>query len=47
MGEARRVAGELVKVHRDGVIRGADDSEAIFYARLLRIFDATYEDHRT
>ena len=29
MGEARRVAGELVKVHRDGVIRGADDSEAI------------------
>ena len=40
--EARRVASELVKLHRDGAIAGADDSEAIFYANLLHSFGATY-----
>ena len=39
--EARRVAGELVKLHRDGAIKGADDPEAAFYAQVIHTFGAT------
>ena len=39
-GEPRRIAGELVRLHRDGAIRSHKD--ASFYAHLLRDFDATY-----
>lgn len=38
--EARRIAGELLKLHRDGAIKGAAD--ASFFARLIRDFCATY-----
>ena len=38
--EARRIAGELVRLHRDGAIRSQKD--ASFYAHLLRDFGATY-----
>jgi hypothetical protein len=38
--EARRIAKELVKLHRDGAIKTAGD--ASFYANLIRDFDATY-----
>jgi hypothetical protein len=47
MREARRIAGELVKLYRDGALSGPDDPEAVFYAWLIRTFDATYEGHRT
>ena len=40
--EARRIAGELVKLHRDGAISGVDDPEAHFFASLLHAFGATY-----
>ena len=38
--EARRIADELLKLHRDGAIKGAAD--ASFFARLIRDFCATY-----
>jgi hypothetical protein len=38
--EARRIAGELVRLHRDGAIRSQKD--AGFYAQLLRDFGAAY-----
>jgi hypothetical protein len=41
-GEARRIAGELAKLHRDGAIAGASDPEARFYAAFLHSFEATY-----
>jgi hypothetical protein len=40
--EARRIAAELVKLHRDGAISGPDDSEARFWANLIHTFGATY-----
>ena len=42
--EARRIAGELDRLHRDGAIasKAAHDPDAVFYARLLRDFGATY-----
>jgi hypothetical protein len=39
--EAQRIAGELVKLHRDGAIKSEQDAE--FYASVLKVFDATYE----
>ena len=42
-GEARRIAGELVKLHRDGAFADANDPEARFYAVVLHTFVATYE----
>ena len=41
--EARRIAGELDRLHRDGAIasKNARDPDAVFYARLLRDFGAT------
>ena len=42
LAEARRIAGELVKLHKAGAIAGADDPEARFYACLLRGFEATF-----
>jgi len=36
--EARRVAGELVKLHENGIINGADDKDAVFYAVAIRMF---------
>ena len=38
--EARRIADELLKLHRDGAIKGPSD--ASFFARLIRDFGATY-----
>jgi hypothetical protein len=39
-GEARRIAAGLVRLHKDGAI--ASQADAMFYARLLRDFGATY-----
>jgi hypothetical protein len=39
--EARRIAGELLKLYNAGVISGPDDAEAVFCACLLRDFGAT------
>lgn len=33
--EAQRISGELVKLHQQGIIKGADDPEAAFLARLI------------
>jgi hypothetical protein len=41
IGEAQRIAGELVKMHRDGAI-GGEDLEAQFYAQVLHTFGGTY-----
>lgn len=41
--EARRIAGELVKLHRDGHIAGPLDPEARFMAAALATFEATYQ----
>ena len=38
--KASRIAGELVKLHRDGAIKGPAD--ALFFACLIRDFSATY-----
>ena len=38
--EARRIADELLKLHREGAIKGPAD--ASFFARLIRDFCATY-----
>ena len=42
--EARRIAGELDRLHRDGAIasKSAHDLDAVFYAKLLRDFGAIY-----
>jgi hypothetical protein len=40
LAEARRIAGELVRLHGDGAIRSQKD--ASFYAHLIRDLDATY-----
>ena len=39
-GEARRIAAELVRLHKDGAI--ASQADAMFYARLLCDFGAAY-----
>ena len=40
--ESQRIAGELVRMHQDGVIQGADDPDAAFLANLLKTFSGTY-----
>jgi len=40
--EACRIAGELVKLHHDGAIANADDSEANFFAHVIHRFGGTY-----
>jgi len=40
LAEARRIAGELVKLYRAGLISDADDPHARIYAGALRIFKA-------
>jgi hypothetical protein len=40
--QARTIALELVGLHRDGAISGADDPEARFYAVLIHLFEARY-----
>jgi hypothetical protein len=45
-GEAQRVAGELVKLHRDGAFADASDLEARFYAQVLHVFGGTYATNR-
>ena len=42
--EARRIAGELVKLYKAGAFSGPDDPEARFYACLLRDFKAEFGD---
>ena len=39
-GEAQRIAGELLKLHRDGAMAGPDDPQ--FYAQLIHAFGGTY-----
>ena len=41
--DAHRIAGELVKLHRDGAFSGPGDPEAEFYAQLIHMFGGTYE----
>jgi hypothetical protein len=43
--EARRIARELVGLHRDGAISGHQDPEARFYAQLIHTFGGTYSEH--
>lgn len=40
--EARRIAGELMKMYRAGVLTGPDDPEAAVSAAIMRTFRATY-----
>jgi hypothetical protein len=42
--EARRIATELERLHRDGAIsrKSSNDKDASFYANLLHTFNATY-----
>ena len=40
LNEARRIADELLKLHRDGATKGPTD--ASFYANLIHAFGATY-----
>ena len=40
--EARRIAVELVKLHRDGAIKGAHDPDARLFAAIIHTFGATY-----
>ena len=40
--EAHRIARELLKLHRDGAIKGADDSDARLFAAIIHTFGATY-----
>ena len=40
--EAKRIASELAKLHKDAAITGPDDKQATFYACLIRDFGATY-----
>ena len=42
--EARRIAAQLDRLHRDGAIasKSAHDPDAVFYAKLLRDFGAIY-----
>jgi hypothetical protein len=42
LAEARRIATELVKLHRAGAIRDAQDPEASFYANLIQSFQAEF-----
>jgi hypothetical protein len=44
--KARHIAAELVKLYHAGAISGPDDRSAVFYAHLLRDFDATYTGWR-
>ena len=41
--EARRIAGESVKLHAVGAISGPDDPESVFFAHLLHTFGATFD----
>lgn len=42
MEEARRIAGELLKMHEEGFIEGPDDPDARIYAKALRLFRASF-----
>jgi hypothetical protein len=44
--EAKRVAGELVKLHRAGAIADDSDPEARFYAHVIHLFGGTYEGRK-
>lgn len=42
MGEAQRLASELLKMHEAGSITGPDDPNARIYAKALRLFRASF-----
>ena len=44
--EARRIANELVKLHKAGAIRAAQDPEAAFYASLIHGYGAEFVGKR-
>ena len=41
-GEARRIAGELLKMKQDGVLDGPQDPEAEFCVAIIHTFGASY-----
>jgi hypothetical protein len=41
LAEARRIAGELVKLHARGIVKSSDDPEARFHAGILKMFGGT------
>ncbi len=41
LAEARRIAGELVKLHQRGIVKDATDPEARFYAAMIHQFGGT------
>lgn len=42
MAEAERIAAELLKMHKEGFIKGPDDPNARLYAKELRLFRASF-----
>ena len=44
LAEARRIAGELAKLHTRGIVKSADDPEARFHAALIHTFGGTVVD---
>ncbi len=46
LAEARRIAGELVKLRDAGAISSPNDSEAVFFAHFLRTFEATFQPQK-
>jgi hypothetical protein len=42
LAEARRIAAELVKLHKVGAIKDANDPEAVFYANVIHGFQAEF-----
>jgi hypothetical protein len=45
--EAKRIAGELVKAHKDGAISGPDDPELPLDAEAIHLFGGTYIPKRS
>jgi hypothetical protein len=41
LAEVRRIAAELLKIYRTGLITGAEDPALLTYAAALRMFKAT------
>jgi hypothetical protein len=44
--EARRIAGELVRLNEAGAIKDAEDPQPSFYASLIQRFEASFTDVR-
>ena len=44
LAEARRIAGELVKLYRAGLLKDADEEKALVLAGALKLFSAAVID---